>query len=63
MIENGKVYVLSSLYEEGFPPRNKTMTGKELKENFEESKLEAALNERCTLLYKGNEYFLDEALN
>ena len=62
MIENDKIYILNSVYEEGFPPRNKTMTGKELKENFEESKLEAALNEGCTILYKGNEYFLDESI-
>jgi len=62
MIENNKQYLLIPVHEEGFELKSREMTGAQLKESFDEKILIDALDNGKKLLYKGNEYFLDEVI-
>lgn len=58
-IDDNEQYVLLPKHEEGMELQTRGMFGKALKEFFSEEKLIDALDNGKTLIYKGNEYFLD----
>lgn len=58
-IDDNEQYVLLPKCEDGLEIQSRGMFGKALKEFFPEEKLIDALDNGKTLLYKGNEYFLD----
>lgn len=57
-------YLLVPQFIEGISMKAKEMTGKELLKEFKEEYLIKALEDaETTLFYKGNEYYLDEAVS
>lgn len=58
-IEDNEQYVLIPKHEDGLDLKSRGFYGKALKELFSEEKLIDALDTGKTLIYKGNEYFLD----
>lgn len=62
MIENDKRYLLIPVHEDGLELKSRELTGAQLKVPFDEKTLVDALDNGKKLLYKGNEYFLDEVI-
>ncbi len=62
MIEDTKTYVLLPVYDEEMPLNARGFLGKNLKELYSEEVLINALEHGEKIVYKGNEYFLDEKL-
>ena len=60
-INEDKCYVLLPKYEEGVENRPRGMTGAQLLETFGE-KAQSAFSAGTMVVYKGNEYFIDEAI-
>lgn len=58
-IEDNEQYVLIPKHEDDLDLKSRGFYGKALKELFSEEKLIDALDTGKTLIYKGNEYFLD----
>ena len=61
-IEDSKQYVLIPVHEDGIELQARGFFGEDLKKSFNEDILIDALENGKTLIYKGNEYFLDEKL-
>lgn len=62
MIKENVNYLLIPKNEEGINLPSREMTGSKLLETVDEKVLQEALDEGTTFIFKGNEYFLDEAL-
>jgi hypothetical protein len=62
-IEDNTSYVLLPVYNEEVPGKTKGLFGSELKKLYKEEVLLDALEKGKTLIYKGNEYFLDERIS
>lgn len=60
-INENKNYVLLPKYEEGVENRPRGMTGEQLLETFGE-KAQSAYSSGSLVVFKGNEYYIDEAL-
>lgn len=61
-IQTDKKYLLNSVYKEGVEPTSRLMFGKELIETFGEEKAQLCLSSGRKIIYKGQEYFIDEAI-
>lgn len=59
-IEAGTEYILLPMHEEGIELKSKVVLGKDLLKDYDINLLEQALElGRNTIIYKGNEYFID----
>ena len=62
-IEDNKTYLLIPKHEDGIELKAREMSGEALKKQFAEDKLLSVLNDgNKHIIYKGNEYYLDEVL-
>lgn len=63
-IESAKNYILVPDAAQGIPLASRTVTGEDLLSVFagKEAQLDKALDNGTTIIYKGNSYYLDEAL-
>ena len=59
VIEDDTQYILIPKNEDGVELQTRSFFGKALKEIFSEERLINALDQEKTLIYKGNEYFID----
>lgn len=57
-----KNYILIPVYDKEIKLESKEISGSRLTSQYSEDIIDRALNKGETLIYKGNEYFLDEAL-
>lgn len=64
-IESAKNYILVPDAAQGIPLASRTVTGEDLLNVFagKEAQLDKALDNGTTIIYKGNSYYLDEALD
>ncbi len=62
IIEDAKAYVLIPVYDEEMPLNTRGFLGKDLKASYSEEVLINALKHGEKIVYKGNEYFLDEKI-
>lgn len=65
VIESAKNYILVPDAAQGIPLASRTVTGEDLLNVFtgKEAQLDRALDNGTTIIYKGNSYYLDEALD